>query len=69
MEFTHYQKKVIDCIACERGIPKRSMSILPTRGGYVIMPASAVLRLRRVDHVVRFNTGRLASKLARALRG
>lgn len=39
------------------------MLVIPQKNGYVIVPASAVRR----DHVVRFNTGRLASKLARAL--
>lgn len=69
MEFRHYQKKVIDCIACEHGVPSRSMSFIPRKDGYVVLPTSALGRVRIVDHVVRFNTNRLASKLTRALRG
>jgi hypothetical protein len=68
MEFRHYQKKVIACIACEHGVPTRSMSFIPQKDGYVVLPTSARRRIRIVDHVVRFNTSRLASKLTRALR-
>ena len=67
MEFTHYQRKAVDCIACHHGVPKRSMSYIPTRSGYVVLPTSAVPRIRVLDHVVRFNPARLAARLAKAL--
>lgn len=67
MRLHHYQQKAIDCIACHHGVPKRSMSYIPTRGGYVVLPTSAVPRIRILDHVVRFSTARLAARLSKAL--
>jgi len=64
MEFTHYQQKAIDCIACQHGIPTRAVRFVPHKDGYVVVPASAKFR----DRVVRFNTQRLAARLTRALR-